>query len=133
MPTKPVDPTFQALRALLEAHAAGLRVAADTPERFSLEAVPGPATISAWRGQVRRSSIPVAWVERSKAYVGYHLMGLDGDAALASGLSPSLRARKQGKTCFNFREADPALFAELAAVTAKSIDGLRRGGFIAFE
>jgi hypothetical protein len=36
------DVTFEALREVLRAHAAGLTVAADTPHRFCLEAAPGP-------------------------------------------------------------------------------------------
>ena len=125
------DATFEALREVLRAHAAGLTVAADTPERFRLEATPGPATIAAWGGRARRPALPVAWVERGRAYVGFHLMGLDGHPTLAAGLSPALRARRQGKTCFNFRHPAEAPLAELAEVTAASIAGLRRAGFVA--
>lgn len=125
------DAIFQALRSVLRAHAAGLTVAADTPERFCLEAVPGPATLAAWGGRARRPTLPVAWVERGRAHVGYHLMGLDGDPTLAAGLSGGLRARRQGKTCFNFKRLDEAPLQELAEVTAASIAALRRAGFVA--
>jgi hypothetical protein len=125
------DAVFAALRELLRAHAGGLTVAADTPERFCLEGLPGPATLAAWGGKARRPTLPVAWVERGRSYVGYHLMGLDGNPALAARLSPELRARKQGKTCFNFRRPDEAPLQELADVTAASIAGLRRAGFVA--
>jgi hypothetical protein len=124
------DATFETLRKVLRAHAAGLTVAVDTPERFCLEGRPGPATLAAWGGRARRPTIPVAWVERGQAYVGYHLMGLDGNPALAVALSAELRARRQGKTCFNFRRPDEAPLAELADVTAASIAGLRRAGFV---
>jgi hypothetical protein len=124
------DATFRALRQLLLEHAEGLVVAADTTERLCLEAAPGPATLAAWGGKVRRPTIPVAWVERGKSYVGYHLMGLDGHPALAAGLSPGLRARMHGKTCFNFQGPEAALLTELGDVTAASIAGLRRAGFV---
>src|SRR5947199_5244510 len=122
------DSTFQALRDLLTAHTGGLTVAADTPERFCLEAVPGPATLTAWGGKQRRKRIPIAWVERGKSYVSYHLMGLDGNHALAASLSPALRARMHGKTCVNFQRADAEIIVELREVTAASVAALRRAG-----
>jgi hypothetical protein len=125
------DATFDVLRRVLRAHASGLTVAVDTPDRFCLEAAPGPATLAAWGGKVRRPTIPIAWVERGRSYISYHLMGLDGNPALAASLSTELRARRQGKTCFNFQRPAEAPLAELAAVTAASIAGLRRAGFVA--
>lgn len=124
------DSTFQALREVLRAHANGLTVSADTPERFCLEAPTGPATVAAWGGERRRPTLQVAWVKRGKAYVSYHLMGLYGNTALVAALSPALRARMQGKTCFNFRRPDAKLLAELDRVTAASIAGLKRAGFV---
>lgn len=54
-----------------------------------------------------------------KSYVAYHLMPLYEHSALADGISPALAKRRQGKTCFNFAKLDEALFAELAALTAR--------------
>jgi hypothetical protein len=56
-----------------------------------------------------------------KAYVSYYLMGVY-DGALTASMSPELRNRMQGKTCFNFTKVDEPLFAELEALTAKAID-----------
>jgi hypothetical protein len=36
-------------------------------------------------------------------------------------LSPGLRKRMQGKTCFNFTAIDPAHVKELTALTKKSV------------
>ena len=44
---------------------------------------------------------------------------------LADSLSPELRKRMQGKACFNFKSVDDRLFAELEALTARSIRGYR--------
>ncbi len=128
--TTDFDATFDALRELLRSHAAGLTVAEDSPERFCLEATPGPATLASWGGKVRRPTLPVAWVERGRSYVGYHLMGLNGNTALAARLSTDLVARKQGKTCFNFRRPEEVPLPELTQVTAASIAALRRAGFV---
>lgn len=121
---------FDALREVLRVRASTLTVTFDTPMRYGLEAAIGPATLAAWGGKARRNAISVAWVERGKTYVSYHLMGLDGNSALLARLSPALKARMQGKTCFNFRETNSALFAELGDVTEAAIAGLRRAGFI---
>jgi hypothetical protein len=124
------DSTFKALCDVLRVHADGLTVTADTSQRFCLEAEPGPATLAAWGGAVRRKMIPVAWVEKRAHDVGFHLIGLNGNTALVGALSSALRARLHGKTCFNFRNPEPALLAELGDVTAASIAGLRRAGFV---
>lgn len=124
------DATFRALRELLGKYTEGLEIRVDTDEQFSLAGTPGPATVSAWGGKLRRATIPVAWVKREKSYVGYHLMGLNGNAALIASLSPALRAQMQGKTCFNFRQPDIVVFRELDGVTKASLDALRRERFI---
>lgn len=122
--------TFQALRELLGTYAEGLAIEVDTPDRFCLVATPGPATLEAWGEKARRATIPVAWIQRQKSYVGYHLIGLNGNAPLVSSLSPALRARMQGKTCFNFRRPDAVLLMELRSVTKASLDALLRERFI---
>ena len=75
--------------------------------------------------------IPVAWVQIGKAYVSYHLMGVAGNAKLCDAMSVKLKARMQGKTCFNFKLADDKLFAELDQLTGASITAFRNAGFIA--
>jgi len=56
-----------------------------------------------------------------KRYVSYYLWSVYGDPGLSAGISPALRRRMQGKSCFNFASIDEPLFAELAALTEKSI------------
>ncbi|HET7773810.1 MAG TPA: hypothetical protein VFK82_08300 [Burkholderiaceae bacterium] len=56
-------------------------------------------------------------VQIKKAYVSYHLMPLYWQPALLDAVSPALKARMQGKSCFNFKQSDPALFKELAKLT----------------
>ena len=57
-----------------------------------------------------------------KRYVSFYLMGVYGDAGLAASISPDLRRRMQGKSCFNFTSIDEPLFAELAQLAGKSIE-----------
>ena len=125
-----LDAVLSSLRGVLEKHAGTLMVSEDTPKKYCLEAPVGPATLQSWGGKARRVAIPVAWVEVGKSYVSYHLMGISIPAVQA-GMSKALKTRMQGKTCFNFTVTDPALFAELDALTAASIAAFRRAGFTA--
>jgi hypothetical protein len=121
---------FRSLKAVLEKHAATLAVSKDTPTKYCLEAAVGPATLQAWGGKVRRARIPVAWVEVGKAYVSYHLMGI-AVPSVQAGMTKALKARMQGKTCFNFTIADPTLLTELDSLTAASITAFKKAGFTA--
>ncbi|MCC2981138.1 hypothetical protein [Sphingomonas sp. IC4-52] len=59
-------------------------------------------------------------VTTKKSYVAYHLIPLYEHPALAAELSGALSKRRQGKTCFNFKKADEALFDELLALSRRA-------------
>lgn len=59
-------------------------------------------------------------VTTGKAYVSYHLMAVYASPGLLNDISPELKKRMQGKSCFNFKEVDETLFRELSALTNKS-------------
>jgi hypothetical protein len=69
-------------------------------------------------------------VEIGKRYVGFHLMPVYMHPDLLDGVSPELRKRMQGKSCFNFTRTDPALLAELSDLTARSVARMKADGFI---
>src|SRR5205085_2048008 len=124
---------FHRLREILQKHAGAFRVERDTADHYSLHGPVGPATLRAWRGKMRSDTIPVAWVQIGKAYVAYHLMGVYGNRSLLQGCTPELRSRMQGKSCFNFKQVDDALFRELEQLTARSLAGMKAAGFISDE
>ena len=78
---------------------------------------------------MKRPTIPVASVEVGKAYVSFHLMAA-GNPKLLTGMSTELKARMQGKACFNFKTEDEALFQELDDLTARALEGFRKAGFV---
>jgi len=41
---------------------------------------------------------------------------------LLKGISPALKKRMQGKSCFNFKQPEPDLFAELTRLTKSGFD-----------
>jgi hypothetical protein len=103
---------FRALRQILAAHAEGLTVTADGPKGYSLD-TPWSAR---WKKQLYFGGVQVA-----KNYVSFHLFPVYMYPDLLDGVSDGLRARMQGKSCFNFRAPDAALFEELAALTAAGL------------
>lgn len=121
---------FERLRGILWKHAQTLVVSEDSATRYVLEGTPGPATLQAWRGKLKRERIPVAWVQIGKAYVSFHLMGVHGNPKLREGMSKELKKRMQGKTCFNFKLGDEMLFEELEELTGRACEAFRRAGFI---
>jgi hypothetical protein len=45
-------------------------------------------------------------------------------------VSPELKARMQGKSCFNFTAVDPSLFEELAALTQVGFESYQTQGLV---
>jgi hypothetical protein len=107
------EATFIALRAILEPYAARLIVKRDEPDVYYLDA---PA------GATNGREMFFGSVQVKKGYVAYHLMPVYIFPDLLEGISPDLRKRMQGKSCFNFKRSDPALFDELAALTRAGFD-----------
>src|SRR5712691_737415 len=70
-----------------------------------------------------------------KNYVSFYLMSVYACPQLLKGMSPELKKRMQGKSCFNFKEVDEKLFKELGKLAkagaarfndARFIEGLRK-------
>jgi hypothetical protein len=107
--------TFESLRALLKPYEPRLTVVMDKPRAYYLAS----KTSTTASG----SAIWFGGVEIKKNYVSFHLIPVYANAALRESLSPSLRKRMQGKSCFNFTAIDPAHVKELAAITKKGFTG----------
>jgi hypothetical protein len=69
-------------------------------------------------------------VRAGKSYVSFHLMPVYACPDLAKGLSPRLRARMQGKACFNFKTVEPDLIAELATLTKRGFERFEKGDYV---
>jgi hypothetical protein len=119
MPTNFSD-VFSALREILRRHAGRLVVTEDTASCFRLEGGIHPT---------HKKPFPIAWVAVGKAYVSFHHMGVYVRPDLLKGVSKELKARMQGKACFNFKSTDPALFAELEDLTVRAFDVFRTAPF----
>lgn len=61
-------------------------------------------------------------VRVGKAYVSLHLMPLYMCPVLNQAISPALKKRMQGKTCFNFKSVpDPGLIVELKQLAEEGL------------
>lgn len=119
-PVSPPDPVapvlagvFEMLRPLFSRHADRLVVLQDAPDRYFL----GTHEVRARDGY--RTGF--GGVEIRKSFVSVHLMPVYVHPDLLEGLSPELRRRMQGKSCFNFRKPDPRLFEELSGLVAAGL------------
>ena len=106
-------PVFTLLKSVFAKHAKRLAVKTDTPIEYTLvtkSASPFP--------QHKGEPMYFGSVRLGKAYVSFHLMPLYFNAPLTGAISPALKKRMQGKTCFNFKTGpEPGLIAELKLLT----------------
>jgi hypothetical protein len=63
-----------------------------------------------------------------KRYVSFYLMPVYSHPELLEAVSPALRKRMQGKSCFNFTAPDEALLSELEALTARGYERFEADG-----
>ena len=49
---------------------------------------------------------------------------------LLDGISPALKKRMQGKSCFNFKQVDETLLAELESLTGKGFSRFQQEGLV---
>ena len=102
------DTTFNQLRAILKPYEPELVLTTDTDKEYLLD-------VNYVMKNKRRMFF--AGVRKGKAYVSFHLMPVYALTALSEKISPDLKRRMQGKSCFNFSSPDEKLFKELAKLT----------------
>lgn len=106
-------PVYEALARLMRDNATGMMVEKEDRTSVSFHAGwPNPQHQGKpmWFGQVKLG----------KSAVSYHLMPVYSHSEIAAAIPAELRKRMQGKSCFNFRKVDDALFEQLAELTRLS-------------
>jgi hypothetical protein len=103
---------YTQLKALLTPYADRMQVITDEAGHYYLNA---PKS----HPQRPREPLFFGAARIGKQYVSYYLMPVYVEPALLEGVSPELRKRMQGKSCFNFTRVDNALLAELEGLTAR--------------
>ena len=113
----PFTETFTTLREVLAAQSDELVVTVDRPGEFRVAS----ATMQDRSGQ----PLVVAGVRARKHYVSYFLMPLYAAPRLVQSLSPELKKRMHGLSCFNFTSIDPSQIKQLSRLTRAGIDAFR--------
>lgn len=108
------------MRGILQKHVGVLTVTADAPDHYRLTVPFSPK---------RKKEFPSAWVKIGKGYVSYHFLPVYMFPKLRDELSKKLQARMQGKSCFNFKAMDEAIFNELDDLTGRGFAMARKAGF----
>jgi hypothetical protein len=115
------DATFERLKRVLKKYERHLTIISDTPEGYSLNA----AYSDKWQKEIFFGGVQI-----KKTYVSFYLMPLYMYPELLSGLSKKLKARMQGKSCFNFRTADQDQLNELDELTSRGFERFREEGLV---
>jgi len=108
---------------MFAAHAASGVVVEDRAERYYL----GTHEVRAKDGY--RTGF--GGVDIGKGYVAVHLIPVYVHPDMLEAISPALRRRMQGKSCFNFRTEDDALLAELNSLIDAGAERFRGDGRLA--
>ncbi len=69
-------------------------------------------------------------VKINKSYVSFHLMPVYVFPELLQSISPELKRRMQGKSCFNFKAVDQLIFQELSELTARGYSRYETAGYL---
>lgn len=122
MPTnKEFENTFVRLKRILKKYEKTLTVKIDKPTTYYLDA--------GYSEQFKKV-IFFGAVVINKNYVSFHLIPVYAFPDLLRGISPVLKKRMQGKSCFNFTTIDDKMLTELAKLTEKGIARFRRAKWL---
>ncbi|MDY6977593.1 MAG: hypothetical protein SVW51_15545 [Pseudomonadota bacterium] len=99
---------FHHLKEILVPYSTDMVVAIDKSDNFYLDTK-----------HVMKNKKPMNFgsVKINKNYVSFHIMPVYVFPELLEAISPDLKKRMQGKSCFNFKVTDAKLFQELKELT----------------
>jgi len=103
---------FEQLKSILKPYAEKMTLKVDTSDTYYID---GPYS-EKWKKQLFFGSAQV-----KKNYVSFYLMPVYMYPELLQDISPELRKRMQGKSCFNFKKVETELFKELSDLTRESV------------
>ena len=115
------DKVFARLKMMLQPYVKKMDVARDDQSCYMLNT-----------RHIMKNKQPLCFggVQLGKAYVSFYLMSVYACPDLLKSMSPELKKRMQGKSCFNFKKVDEKLFKELAQLTRAGAAQFSDGKFI---
>jgi len=99
-----MEDLFQKLKSILSKYETQLEVVHDDQAYYYLNTL---------RKDQKGKPIFFAMIKSTAKKVSFHLMPIYCDPNLIDNISPELKKRMQGKSCFNFTQTDQTLFDEL--------------------
>ncbi len=78
----------------------------------------------------KKREIWFSGVEIKKNFVSFHLIPVYIFPELLNEISPELKKRMQGKSCFVFTKIDNSVFAELSELTSKGFETFKQKDMI---
>ena len=116
-----LSPVFAALRQVLAPYASKLATTRDDDQELYVDTL-----------HLQKNKKPLFFgaVQVKKSYVSFHLMPVYLAPELLVAISPELKSRMQGKSCFNFHAVEPGLFEELASLTQAGFARYKEQGFV---
>jgi hypothetical protein len=114
-------PVFEELRKVMAPYAAKLVATRDETQELYVDTK-----------HIQKNKKPLFFgaVQVKKSYVGFHLMPVYMKPELLASASPELKARMQGKSCFNFTAVEPALVKELSNLCKAGFASYKEQGFV---
>jgi hypothetical protein len=99
---------FEELKSIFKPYANKMDISHDTDSHYMLNT-----------RFIMKNKQPLCFggVRIGKNYVSFYLMSVYASPELLKNMSPELKKRMQGKSCFNFRDVDKKLFSELKKLT----------------
>lgn len=116
-----LDAVFKELRSIMAPYAAKLDPKRDGPTELYVDTL-----------YIQKNKKPLFFgaVQIKKSFVSFHLMPVYIKPELLDEMSPELKSRMQGKSCFNFAKVDRPLFKELASLTKAGFASYKEQGFV---
>ncbi len=108
---------FEQLKAILSGFAPKLTVKSDTTDAYYLD---GPYS-EKWKKELFFGSVQI-----KKNYVSFYLMPVYMVPDLLKDIPPELKKYMQGKSCFNFKKVEPALFDELRKLARRGFEQFQK-------
>ena len=113
--------TFKVLKTALKKHEKNLTIKTNKNDTYNLYA---------GYSEKYKRDIYFGGVEIKKNYVSFHLMPVYINPNLLDDISPELKQRMQGKSCFNFKIVNKAQLRELTALTNKGFEYYKKEGML---
>ena len=107
------QPVFERLRGILKPYAPNLTITQDTSDYYSLDG---------HSSQKFKKTLFFGSAQIKKNFVSFYLMPIYMYPEMLETISPELKKRMQGKSCFNFSKVDETVFNELAALVKNGFE-----------